>query len=1362
MSDLIRRPLLPYQQSLAQCLGVSEEEMLELQALQRDPSLDPAQAASELRMDPIVVGITLMVVGSILQVVGALLTKPATQPKQRRGRRSETFAPRYGFSSAQELAKFGDPINLVYTNRRQNPAGAVRIATSLVWSSIESFGTTQYMQLLLLIGAARVQEIDVEKVAFGQLPVRDFGDANVWIYYNASGGPVRFNGSKLLGLKGDPARDGAGPGDVVHRIRAGSKWADGFSQAFSPTTMTACGAWAPIPINVDWMERGSLGRTKWTDLGITLKGGSWGSGSRYTKGDRITIKFEKIERKKAGLAKEAARDAREQLVSNLDVGGTYLLGSARFRLVGITENVNLQENNVEATLECIEGGRHPTSPYGRKRAKEGLGDNAEESVNDAVSILSDKAGEVTIKRTDRNSTYDRITFSNRKQDESAPRPRRSAYLPSDDISTELGEDSDQQKDERLWSSLATGDVIINAFGVKWSFAGTQTVSWINDLDERQEFKFPRGGSIKATERAIELFLANKPKLLTKKLRKEYRSDLEKARALRDEILSGEYDKQFRKEARALVKAIREIDAEIERRIDERLDAEEAFEENNDLITSNEKKADKIQEEIDEERDKNNPDKAKIKKWKNERDNLRDENRRLKRGRDTGDRRKKKFADMKLKDLKEIKADLESDDIAERKKAYVRFVRNATSAFTGINKNRYAAGIKRLTDLIDSLKGEFTTDQAGVNAVVTALRQLLRDKYQAFRDAQWLARNWETLERDLDDSFYVRALCREEEFAYQTVTACNTVKLNLRVRVWRRISGRDKKYGEKDAPDGYKRGDNGYKRRMMFFTLRYRDADMKAWQMVPTIFCVQRAANQDNFVGIEFESPTASKWEFKGSPVVDPAAEFRENGQADFTFIENAGRIRGTDVASGKFKVRGFRVARDWNMYPLLEERGPIHTNEWDLFSTRSDSQLEGSFQEGPEMTLTSVTEQQRASIAGMYPNMSMLAFHVYAGKGIQDLRSVTVPVLEGKDTWTVDEKKNEPLKSSSSTSYGPDIFADTVLSKNDGLGRTARPACVNWEYLGLSKRFCKNNGLGTQLFMDGVFSEQESWRDKWAEIAPYSLLEFGRIGGQDTLMPAIPCREDGRATTAITITAAFNQGNIMPGSMKESWLDYGDTTRDIVATAIYRETRRNEVFPRNNTVTLCLADANLSDASYQTFDLSEWVSTRLQAELYLRLLCRTRRLLRRTMQFKTVPTDSYIIPGSYVVVDTGKTTWDSISSGIVEKSGQLNLPLRTNIRSNNYSALLYKSGQKPVSLSGVAVEGTAAPALAPYEGWLVVLGSISSSKSVFRLIDSDVDTTGEVTLKLVEHPVKGTGNQLQSLVADLSSGGFKRLGLDSY
>ena len=160
------RKLLPYEHDLIEMLGVTEEEYLAFLSVQKeynDPKVGtvldirniPAAAAGVLAA----VSLGLTVIGIVFQVLAVLLAEAPAKPKNRNQRREERFSPRFGFNSAQELAQYGEPINLVYCNSNQNPLGTVRISAALVWSSIEGRGSSQFMQLMLVLGAASIQNL---------------------------------------------------------------------------------------------------------------------------------------------------------------------------------------------------------------------------------------------------------------------------------------------------------------------------------------------------------------------------------------------------------------------------------------------------------------------------------------------------------------------------------------------------------------------------------------------------------------------------------------------------------------------------------------------------------------------------------------------------------------------------------------------------------------------------------------------------------------------------------------------------------------------------------------------------------------------------------------------------------------------------------------------------------------------------------------------------------------------------------------------------------------------------------------------------------------------------------------------------
>ena len=147
----------------------------------------------------------------------------------------------------------------------------MRVATSLLWSSVESTGTGQFMQLLLLVGAANIKKLDYGKTAFGQLPARQFSASNTWMYYTPDNGPVGI-ANRVHGDNRDPA---AVPGaTITHLARnLSDQLHEGYSQAYTPTTATELGVYAPIPINVEVIERDEDGKIRDAKVGIEIVGG---------------------------------------------------------------------------------------------------------------------------------------------------------------------------------------------------------------------------------------------------------------------------------------------------------------------------------------------------------------------------------------------------------------------------------------------------------------------------------------------------------------------------------------------------------------------------------------------------------------------------------------------------------------------------------------------------------------------------------------------------------------------------------------------------------------------------------------------------------------------------------------------------------------------------------------------------------------------------------------------------------------------------------------------------------------------------------------------------------------------------------
>jgi hypothetical protein len=1196
------RRLLPYEHQLIAELGISEQEYLNFVQAQFDHTRLPADKLKEPQNWE-TVAIVLTIVGVLFQVGAALLAPKPELPSQQnqRRRRDQTFSPRFGFNSSQELAKYGDPVNLVYCNTDQNTTGGVRVNTSMVWSAVKSFGSSQFMQMAAVLGASNIDPagIDVARTAFGQATLRQMAAQKYWLYLRQNG-ILRFSDLKF-GSGTDPTAGAEAASSFVYKASlAGATRTEGFSQAFSPSTATRCGVTAPIPINVLYLDRDERGSSNLrADLGIELngRGGYWpdnkldNSRPAIPVGTVFTLRFKPLSSSGASDVRQAASELRRTLLSSIDAASTYKLGSAKLRVKGQITDLELDNDATNIDFECIESGVCPNEDYGTLTYKANEKEAADEiaRLNSEIQVLRDQISQTP------------------------PILKASAAARAGEINAKINEiinlvDSIEELRDRKWTA-AEIDAIAGDDG---SVYDSNTIYFAQKVENARE----------------------------------HRRQLQAA-------------------------------------IDDQLDLPA--------------------------RDRN---RNAIRNWKDE---IRNINRRLKNLQGKLDEaiRQYGFADGKGRNLR------------EDRKAFLR------------RQSRLQEELSAIYGDAGSVDLEATNARANGWQVQINQKQEEKAYYQAVIDNPELQ----------NDFFDTKCMVKIEEASYETITPCRIVDFALKARVFKRVQGRAKTYGEVETKT-YKDSDNGYKLRSMFFWVLYRRTG-GAWVRVPRIFVIRRGADQDNYMFLKFiADDNIGNWQFKFEPIAETAAEMRYYGFSDFAYIENAGTVQNiAGPAGGTFTFTGKLRTRNGYVAPI--NRNPSEIDEWSLFSMRSDTQLNFSFDNGPELEIKAVTEQSTEAFSNypqLYNNLTMLGFNVYSGQGVQDLRSMSVFVNKGRLVRRLNDDGSYSSTPDTATSFTPEIFLDTILDTVDGIGQFAKIEGIDLPALALAKRFCQRNNL----FFDGVIAEPTAWRQFWAEIGPYSLLELGRIGGKETLIPAVPCDNSGNITRTVSIRAMFTAGNILEDSYKEEFIDYGSSVQDLIATVIYRNTERDGVFPRNASVDVSLVGVTEATAIRQTFDLSQYVTNRSQAIMYAKLLCQQRRNIRRNIEFKTFPTDSPLSPGAYIYVDAGLQEWQGIYSGQVESGGALNIPLADAIPNGSYSVLLYKDGQSVITTTA-SISSNVASSLAGYEGWLFVLGTPDKAKRTFRVVEVQMDEEGEVSVRAVEHPCDNSG---QSLIADFSDGLF--------
>jgi hypothetical protein len=605
-------------------------------------------------------------------------------------------------------------------------------------------------------------------------------------------------------------------------------------------------------------------------------------------------------------------------------------------------------------------------------------------------------------------------------------------------------------------------------------------------------------------------------------------------------------------------------------------------------------------------------------------------------------------------------------------------------------------------------------------------------------------------------FHTKGLARIEQASYASVTQCNVLDLVIKYEVYRRISGRNNVYGSKQKDYDHSPSDNGAKARTSMFRVEYRFDTTGSYEQVPFIFCARSFNEQSVFTYLKLVSAKDKQFiEVRLEPVIDPPAErdvkgfcyLNPNGQLQKLTTSNTGNLKLEIFFNGSKHV----TSAD---YPPTN-KSPKDTSEFDLFNYDAFTNSTFAFDGSPEITITAVNEQTIEPWSSYSPNLyrrlSNFALHVNSGPGTQNIRDVTVWVEEGKllrplsanaSIYNSDTAVNALAESTptASSSFAPDIFLDTILDGTNGIGKYASLHSVDVVQLAQSKQFCVRN----KFFMDGLIGDARAWREFWAQVAPFSLLELGKIGGKETLVPALPYVEStGRMTRAISITALFNQGNILEDTFKEEFIDYGASTQDVIVTVIYRDVERNGIFPRNNSVEVRRTDTKEPNAIRETIDASQFVTTRRQAIVLGKFLSQTRRYTRRAIEFMTFPTEAFVMPGSYVYVETSNNQWDGIYTGRIESGGVLNVPLQV-VPDDTYSVLTYGSTDGTRPFKEVVITDGAAPALASRAGDLFVLGQAVRSKRVFRVTEVTMEEEGETTIRAVEHPCDANG---QSFIA---------------
>jgi hypothetical protein len=406
-------------------------------------------------------------------------------------------------------------------------------------------------------------------------------------------------------------------------------------------------------------------------------------------------------------------------------------------------------------------------------------------------------------------------------------------------------------------------------------------------------------------------------------------------------------------------------------------------------------------------------------------------------------------------------------------------------------------------------------------------------------------------------------------------------------------------------------------------------------------------------------------------------------------------------------------------------------------------QLEKSNANQPEHTISYVNE---ITINDPTPNYSGLATCGLALKASRTYNS-----LDQLRYW---ENRGIPVQrfgagysSEPSASIGPsNLFTDLVYylltNKTAGAGGTISPELIRTSDFTETSKFLRTN----KLFFDGVIADPINIREYITRIASFFLCNFVIADGLFSITPALPTTSSGTISTgAVPISALFTNGNIIEDSFTVEYINAQERDR-IQAVMRYRTAARNQL-PEEKTLIVRWNEAGSADSKVESFDLTQFCTTRNHALLVGKYLLSIRRRITHTVRFKTTPQGLNLAPGRFIRVITTASPYSGANNGVISDNGTITSA--SPLPNGSYSIVFFKSGSNAVS-TGTLVVSNGATTNSALFGVVFTVTNQATSSNVYIVEQLSLDAENLVEITASEFP---TNASLSSVIAqDVLSG----------
>ena len=393
---------------------------------------------------------------------------------------------------------------------------------------------------------------------------------------------------------------------------------------------------------------------------------------------------------------------------------------------------------------------------------------------------------------------------------------------------------------------------------------------------------------------------------------------------------------------------------------------------------------------------------------------------------------------------------------------------------------------------------------------------------------------------------------------------------------------------------------------------------------------------------KFEYQTSpSKFHYNLSWTIDPSnigTGYKQGDQVFFNWTDADSNVQRINlIVNVSASQTTSRAGQNFNPFDVL--------TDWNVYSGD-----ENSNRSEPESEIVYVNEILKPAVDNFdveqpakYSNLAFAGIQINSSKEWTNFSQFSAYFKKGVEI----ENLNTGLVGPSN--LFPEIAFALLTSTKIGAGKLVGVDSVDKQAMADAAKFCQVN----EFFWDGIISSRLNLRDFIFEHAGYCLLDFTIIGGQFSLKPSVQINSESRIDKTIKpfVKCLFTDGNI--NDLQVSFLS-PEERQAFKAVVLYREEKVNG-FPETKSLLIRENNVNGSDdLPIETFDLSGFCTSRIQAKYYAYFALRSRRLVDHGIVFKTAP--QYVVglsPGDYFRLVSEATHTSRFRNGAKSPTGTI-------------------------------------------------------------------------------------------------------------